>query len=181
MKQTLILHPAVRHTAVANIEVDVDRSTGGRLRLRYQVEAPLIYLSIAGPAAAVRTDGLWQTTCFELFVRVPSDATYTEYNFSPSSAWAAYRFEEYRERSADLELSRSPEIAIDVGESHFVLEADLILPSPWDASTVELGLSAVIEEADGTRSYWALGHPPGLPDFHHPDCFALTLAAPDAL
>jgi len=41
-----------------------------------------------------------------------------------------------------------------------------------------IGLSAVIEETDGTKSYWALRHPPGKPDFHHPDCFALTLGAP---
>ena len=26
-------------------------------------------------------------------------------------------------------------------------------------------------------SYWALAHPPGKPDFHHPDCFALELPA----
>ncbi len=43
---------------------------------------------------------------------------------------------------------------------------------------VSIALSAVIEETDGTKSYWALRHPPGPPDFHHPDCFALTLEAP---
>jgi len=43
----------------------------------------------------------------------------------------------------------------------------------------KLALSAVIEEIDGTKSYWALAHPPGKPDFHHPDCFTLTLGAPD--
>lgn len=39
-------------------------------------------------------------------------------------------------------------------------------------------IAAVIEEADGTKSYWALAHPPGPPDFHHPDCFVLELPAP---
>jgi hypothetical protein len=34
-----------------------------------------------------------------------------------------------------------------------------------------LGLSAVIEETSGHKSYWALAHPPGRPDFHHSDCF----------
>ena len=43
-----------------------------------------------------------------------------------------------------------------------------------------IALSAVIEEVDGTKSYWALRHPPGAPDFHHPDCFALELPAPEA-
>ena len=41
-----------------------------------------------------------------------------------------------------------------------------------------MGLSAIIEETDGTKSYWALAHPPGEePDFHDPACFALELAA----
>ena len=44
----------------------------------------------------------------------------------------------------------------------------------------QMGLSAVLEETDGTKSYWALAHPPGAPDFHHPDCFALDIPAPDA-
>ena len=35
-----------------------------------------------------------------------------------------------------------------------------------------IGVSAVIEEVDGTKSYWALAHAPGPPDFHNPACFA---------
>ena len=39
-----------------------------------------------------------------------------------------------------------------------------------------LGLSAILEEQDGTKSYWALAHPPGdKPDFHDPACFAAHL------
>ena len=53
---------------------------------------------------------------------------------------------------------------------------DFLAPDlPW-----RLGLSAVIEAEDGTKSYWALNHPPGAPDFHHKDCFALELPAPEA-
>ena len=45
-------------------------------------------------------------------------------------------------------------------------------PSP-PARAGQLGLSAVLEEKDGTKSYWALAHPRGdKPDFHAPDCFA---------
>ena len=39
----------------------------------------------------------------------------------------------------------------------------------------QLGLSAVLEEVDGTKSYWALAHPEDKPNFHHPDCFAAQL------
>jgi hypothetical protein len=43
-------------------------------------------------------------------------------------------------------------------------------------TTWELGLSAVLEENDGTKSYWALAHPGDKPDFHAPGCFAARLA-----
>ncbi len=45
---------------------------------------------------------------------------------------------------------------------------------------LRLGLSAVVEANDGTLSYWALRHPPGRPDFHHPDGCVLRLEPPDA-
>jgi hypothetical protein len=37
-------------------------------------------------------------------------------------------------------------------------------------------LAAVIEDENGGLSYWALRHPPGKPDFHHPNAFAMTIA-----
>ena len=47
------------------------------------------------------------------------------------------------------------------------------------AEALRLALSAVIETEDGRIHYFAAAHPPGQPDFHHPDCFALELPAPD--
>jgi hypothetical protein len=43
-------------------------------------------------------------------------------------------------------------------------------------TTWELGLSAVLEENDGTKSYWALAHAADKPDFHAPGCFAARLS-----
>jgi hypothetical protein len=36
--------------------------------------------------------------------------------------------------------------------------------------------AAVLEERNSNTSYWALVHPPGAPDFHHADGFALELS-----
>ena len=45
-----------------------------------------------------------------------------------------------------------------------------------DAATQwEMGLSAVLEEQDGTKSYWALAHLNEQPDFHDPGCFVARL------
>jgi hypothetical protein len=44
------------------------------------------------------------------------------------------------------------------------------------AGVWELGLSAVLEETDGIKSYWALAHPNAeKPDFHDSACFAAHL------
>ncbi|MGH8470123.1 MAG: hypothetical protein ACREVY_14440 [Gammaproteobacteria bacterium] len=40
------------------------------------------------------------------------------------------------------------------------------------ATRLRLALAAVIEEKNGSLSYWALAHP--RPDFHHADAFALV-------
>jgi hypothetical protein len=42
-------------------------------------------------------------------------------------------------------------------------------------ATWRVGISAIVEEVDGSKSYWALAHPEGKPDFHHADCFTLEL------
>ena len=56
------------------------------------------------------------------------------------------------------------------------LELDRLSSLPHDAAW-RLGLSAVIEEMSGRKSYWALAHPPGKADFHHSDCFGRELPA----
>jgi hypothetical protein len=128
-------------------------------------------LVIAEAKPPFRADGLWKTTCFELFVRAEGGAC-QEYNFSPSSQWAAYRFSGYREGMESLPLEHEP--IISSGEATRSFELSVSLPIEISAPAI-IGLSAVIEEKGGRISYWALRHPPGKPDFHHPDCFALEL------
>ncbi|MEG3086532.1 DOMON-like domain-containing protein [Sphingomonas sp. PB4P5] len=134
-------------------------------------EAP----TIPSPANPVRTDGLWQTTCFELFVMQAGEERYVELNFSPSGQWAAYTFESYRAQGRDLSLDTAPHIEPIEGGVRAVAAFTF---DPIGA--LRFGLSAVIEETDGTKSYWALAHAPGPPDFHNRDCFIATLPAPTA-
>ena len=90
-----------------------------------------------------------------------------------------YRFASERIRAAADEGTEAPTVL------HTTLNADqmtLTAELPWSALPVQapeirVGLSAVIEEADGRLSYWALHHPAERPDFHHPAsrCLRLTL------
>lgn len=79
----------------------------------------------------------------------------------------------------DLQVAVPPYIERVEGDGKaLIYDVDIDL-SEVPRGDLRVGLSAVIEETDGTKSYWALRHPPGPPDFHHPDCFAVELAAPD--
>ena len=71
----------------------------------------------------------------------------------------------------------APRIEVRRAADRLELRARLALPQLVDAPGA-LGLSAVIEEASGAKSYWALAHPPGRPDFHHADGFAAELTPP---
>ena len=43
----------------------------------------------------------------------------------------------------------------------------------------EVGLATIVEDILGERSFFALVHPPGEPDFHDRDCFVVQLPPPD--
>ena len=129
--------------------------------------------------ATARTDDLWRHTCFEAFVRTGSGPSYYEFNFAPSTQWAAYRFSSYRNGIAAAEIG-TPSIEVQSDADRTTLRVSLALDRLPDLSceaSWRLGLSAVIEDQSGGMSYWALAHPPGKPDFHHADCFALELSA----
>ena len=120
-----------------------------------------------------RADELWQTTCFEAFLGQAGSPAYREWNFAPSGDWAAYDFAEYRDGRTDADVA-APYVRLEDNFTWWALGATIAVDADkqW-----ELGLSAVLEEKDGTKSYWALAHPPGdKPDFHLADCFTAKLA-----
>ena len=122
-----------------------------------------------------RSDRLWEHTCFECFIRAAGELGYLEFNFSPSQQWAAYQFDGVRQgmRNADLIC---PAIVATAWPNRFEISAMVELPPEWADRDWNLNLTAVIEEKGGTKSYWALAHPPeGPPDFHDPACFVLKL------
>ena len=196
MLHALKLHPDFQCAVVSHITVDVARAKSS-LVLRYIVTGNISALRIPARAQPARTDELWKHTCFELFVRRrPSPAPphkggakskddqgegpsraqgreYFEFNLSPSTQWAAYSFTDYRNGMAPLEDIAPPKIETNANNS--TLELSAMIDVRNLSGALSLGLSAVIEETSGARSYWALRHPKGKADFHHSDCFALTL------
>lgn len=176
MEFKLTAHADTLCDVVEGISVEATRPGPGLLTLRYVLTGNTAAIALPAPAAPARADELWRHTCFEVFLR--AGGGYYEFNLSPSTRWAAYRFDGYRSGMEDLAETAAPRIETSQSGECFELRAELAvgsLPGLAPESPWQLGLSVVIEGAEGALSYWALAHPPGKPDFHHSDCFALDI------
>ncbi|MBX9884093.1 MAG: DOMON-like domain-containing protein [Novosphingobium sp.] len=174
----LTCHSAHPPRNVSGVAARVLARDANWLTLRWKVDGAgaLVLPPFAGRA---RADGLWQATCFELFVKAPGGEGYAEFNLSPSEQWAAYDFSAYRAGMAERAVARPPVCTPRRGKSVLIFDAAIpasaLPPLPW-----RYGLTAVIEEEGGIKSYWAMAHPPEKPDFHDPACMAGRLAAAEA-
>ena len=175
MRLMLRRHPESRCTAAKHIEVDVVRSGADSLDLRYGVTGAIRELRLPPKAAALRTPELWLHTCFEAFVGAASEAGYYEFNFAPTTQWAAYRFSGYRSGMTAATEIEAPRIEVQAAPDcltlHATLKLDALSGLPRNTKW-RLAIAAVTEDWSGEKSYWALAHPPGKADFHHLDSFA---------
>lgn len=172
----LVCHPDHPPVAIRSVEARISAIDAAWVRLRWRIDGSerLVVPPFAGRG---RADGLWQTTCFEMFLRSPGEEGYVELNLSPSERWAAYDFSAYRAGMSERPFPREPDCTIRLGRTTAIFDSAVprsALPAlPW-----HYGLTAVIEEEGGNKSFWAIAHPDGPADFHHAACFAATLAAP---
>lgn len=174
MEFSLLPHPATPSRAIEAIACEV-RRRGADLELRYRIVGDPNALVLPPPAAPDRADDLWRTTCLELFVaREGSD--YREFNFAPSRQWAAYAFTGRRAGMAPLAMDKAPTIRVTAQQDALLVAVDRIAVG---TGPLRLGITAVIEETDDTKSYWALRHGGDAPDFHDPDCFVGELPPAD--
>ena len=180
MQRALLLpHPHTPGEWVWGINVEVGLAAGAELVCHYALHGDMSRLRVPVARMGKRTDGLWRHTCFEVFATADPAAGYFEFNFSPSLEWAAYRFSEYREGMAPANLARAPGLQARKSPHHLELTATVHLEGLAGLGGVpvlRLGLTAVVEDDNGSLSYWALRHAAGNPDFHDPDSFALELA-----
>jgi hypothetical protein len=162
-------------------EVAVERrGEEALLRISYRLvaqqgsnpEAVLIPAPVEQPG---RRDGLWQHTCLEAFVGAVDGAAYWEVNLAPSGDWALYRFDGYRDGQHSPPITGMP-FGVEPASDHLLCR--LVFPLPRElaaASQLTVGISAVLEQRNGSMSYWALHHPGSEADFHRRDGFTLRL------
>ena len=178
MQLNLVPHPSTPASdppfkVWANVDHASSLSSVATTNIWFGVGAPAERFVIPEAEEPGRRDELWRTTCFEAFLRAEGDEPYREWNFAPSGEWAAYDFSHYREGMREAEVS-APYLRMEDNMTWFAVGATFAVDAErhW-----QLGLSAVLEEKDGTKSYWALAHcNADKPDFHLADCFTAKLA-----
>lgn len=177
----LVAHPDTASQAVAGLTTDARLAAPSVLVCDYVLHADLSRVRLPPAGGGKRRDGLWRHTCFEVFVSVPGVPGYYELNFSPGGEWAAYHFQDYRRGMSAAELREPPTLQVQARAARLELFATVELAGLAElagAAHLKLALAAVVEDESGALSYWSLRHPPGRPDFHHPDGFTLELYAP---
>ena len=180
---SLVRHTASPTSAVCSIKAEISTTSDGALRLQYLLEGELEQLAIPAGVSSVRADELWRHTCFEAFIAASSSSAYCEFNFSPSTQWAAYGFTRYRQEMTPLECGASLPVEVRCSDGRLELEATITcmaLRALSGDGDIRLALAAIIKEKQGRLSYWALAHPSSSPDFHHPGSFTLHLQRPVA-
>lgn len=177
MQFNLVPHPATPPSdppfkVWVNIEHSAAFGATATTNVWFGIGAPTSRFVMPEPVEPARAENLWETTCFEAFLRVPGAASYREWNFAPSGAWAAYDFSGYRDGRTEAEVA-TPYVRLEDNFTWWALGATIAV----DAKEVfELGISVILEEQNGIKSYWAIAHPSGeKPDFHDPACFAAHL------
>jgi hypothetical protein len=179
-QHTLQLLPHPGCTAVPEGQVTVSlKLSDCTLDIQYVIAVNTLKIRLPEPGAkrtaGQRRDGLWQHTCCEAFIATENQTGYLEFNFSPSGDWACYAFNDYRQPAPLPRLATSPRITCQATDDGFCLQAavdreSLPIARPW-----HLGLSCVLKECSGHKTYWALQHDTPQPDFHRRACFTLSL------
>lgn len=112
-----------------------------------------------------KKEGLWNSTCFEIFVK--SGKSYVEWNFSPSGEWWSMDFSDYRHRLASKEHERTLPLKAEWTLNQ-TLSCAISIPVP--TAPLQVGISCILDM--GTKkTYWALAHPKDKPDFHDASCW----------
>lgn len=128
-----------------------------------------------------RKDFLWETTCFELFLKLHNSDSYLEFNLSPSKDYNTYQFSNYRQKICHHDWPTNITLDDSKQNSSFTLSATIQIPQSCelffqnDHSTINAGISAIVKCDDTTTLYYALTHSDNLKaDFHSPDSFTFV-------
>lgn len=146
----------------------------GRRMIEFLLEGDLSSIKWPETFAVIesRKDDLWKSTCLEAFFAESLDAgsPYFEVNCSPAGDWNLYSLSSYRQDLAPLAQGKVRLIEREGAPRgvRFIISVEGL-----PAVRFKVGLTAVVEHANGEVSYWALAHPGVKADFHDKRAFLL--------
>ena len=147
-----------------------------QLKLLYIIKGDIKLLNISKEEKSpLRMEGLWESTCFELFLKNKNQKRYLEFNFSPSGHWNCYSFDHYRQGLQEFDQLSRMDIHFKKDDHFAEMKVTLVFKEGpyfsqryFDQGEMLAGPSVVLEDKDQNKSYWALGHPKKQADFHDP-------------
>ena len=153
------------------------RRQANRIGIEYILFDPQALVSLPSQVKVPkRQDGLWQETCFELFLAHKNSPAYREFNLSPAGLWNVYRFDSYRQGMREEPGFTSLPFSIQKNSESFsvTLEFDIGKMEIADRD-LAVAISVVLKTGKESITYWALSHQGEKPDFHRRDCFVIKL------
>ncbi len=120
-----------------------------------------------------RMGGLWETTCFELFLKNKKNPFYLEFNLATTGDWNCFSFDQYREGMQEYNGMEGIDITFNKANAYIILTAKIVLKGQgyfqlqdFEDNNVKIGISAVLKDTQNVKSYWSKKHYSTQPDFH---------------
>ncbi len=122
-----------------------------------------------------RRVGLWEMTCFELFLGFSGQEDYWEINLSPSGDWNVFRLDRYRENLREEPMIETLPFRIERRRDRMTIDVTFDIQTlGLCRDTIELSATSVLEEKTGDISYWAVAHAGTTADFHLRKSFVIS-------
>lgn len=163
--QPLMLHQTCDLGPIRAVTASVTATDIG-CDAEFRLDGNIGGIKVPSHAVAERMDNLWKTTCFEIFWQPIGGSYYREFNLSPSSRWACYDFDAFREGMRDAPVDAIA-VSCSHSDSELILKASIASELPGPA---QVALNAIVEHHDGALQFWALAFGPGKPEFHSEAC-----------
>lgn len=154
----------------SNIELkaDLEIRSAERLDLVFKWKDPQGKIIFSVEPANGRHMGLWQQTCFEVFIQPAGGKKYFEINLTRQRAWNVFEFADYRSPQPPQELMGAE--LQDFKLSNNELRASFRLPGT-DFKKIKVSFCSVVVLRDAGVTYWSVKHADTKPNFHHFESF----------
>lgn len=132
-------------------------------------------ISFANTPAGIRATQLWQQTCFEAFIQPIGGSRYFEINLTTNKSWNVFEFMDYRNPQPPKEFIKADLLSFKVEENEIKAQVKF---TGENFKKVKASICAVIQNKNGTSSYWSIKHAGSKPDFHHFESLIIERNAP---